>query len=200
MRRPAPRFLYDFNSPYAYLAASRVDKVLPVPPEWHPIAFAFVLRALARDPWSFDPEQRTAGVAECERRAIEYGLPAMRWPPGWPVESYSLLPLRAALAADEQGKLREFSHAAYARNFVEGTGLKQPEDVAAAAQAAGLDGEAILARAGSEEIKHRLQESTEAAIALGVHGVPTVELGDELFWGDDQLPAAAAAARAEAMS
>jgi 2-hydroxychromene-2-carboxylate isomerase len=194
VRRPAPRFLYDFNSPYAYLAAARVDRVLPVAPHWQPIAFAFVLRALKREPWSLDPDRRSAGVQECERRARDYGLPAMRWPPGWPVQSYSLLPLRAALAAEEQGRLREFSHAAFARNFVEGEGLRGPEDILSVASRAGLDGEAVLARAGAEEIKRRLQQATEAAIALGVYGVPTVEVGDELFWGDDRLPAAAAAA------
>jgi 2-hydroxychromene-2-carboxylate isomerase len=194
VRRPAPRFLYDFNSPYAYLAASRVDHVLPVTPDWQPIAFAFVLRARARAPWSFDPVHRVAGVAECERRAREYGLPPMRWPPGWPVESYSLLPLRAALAAGEQGRLREFSRVAFERAFVGGEGLGRPEDVAAVAARTGLDGKAVLARAGSDEIKHRLQEATEAAIALGVVGVPTVELGDQLFWGDDRLDGAAAAA------
>jgi 2-hydroxychromene-2-carboxylate isomerase len=186
-------FLYDFNSPYAYLAASRVDDVLPVLPEWQPIAFAFVLRARDREPWSFDPAQRAKGVAECEQRAREYGLPPLRWPPGWPVKSYSLLPLRAALAAEEEGLLREFSRAAFARNFVEGRGLG-PEDVAAVATSVGLEHEAVLARAASEETKRRLQESTEAAIALGVTGVPTVELGDQLFWGDDRLCAAAAAA------
>jgi 2-hydroxychromene-2-carboxylate isomerase len=194
VRRPAPRFLYDFNSPYAYLAASRVDDVLPVPPEWQPIAFAFVLRARGRDPWSLHPEQRAVGVAECERRARGYGLAPMRWPPGWPVKSYSLLPLRAALAAEEEGLLRQFSRAAFARNFVDGGGLGRPEDVAAVAASVGLDGQAVLARAAAEEIKRRLQESTEAAIALGVTGVPTVELGDQLFWGDDRLSAAAAAA------
>jgi 2-hydroxychromene-2-carboxylate isomerase len=41
-----------------------------------------------------------------------------------------------------------------------------------------------------------LQERTEAAIALGVPGVPTVAVGDELFWGDDRLADAAAAAAA----
>ena len=194
MRRPAPRFLYDFNSPYAYLASSRVDRVLPVTPEWHPIAFAFVLRALARDPWSVDPVQRVAGVAECERRAREYDLPPMRWPPGWPVQSYSLLPLRAALVAEEEGRLREFSRAAFARNFVEGEGLRRPQDVVAVAAVARLDGDAVLRRAGSDGVKRRLQEATEAAIALGVYGVPTVELGDQLFCGDDRLAAAAAAA------
>ena len=192
MRQPPPRFLFDFNSPYAYLASARIPRVLPVAPDWEPIAFAFVLRAQAREPWSFDPEQRAAGVAECERRASAYGLPPLRLPPGWPVESYSLLPLRAALAAAEQGCLREFSQAAFARNFVTGQGLRRPEDVGSVARATGLDEGRLLARAGEPEVKQRLQEATEAAIALGVYGVPTVVVGDRLFWGDDRLPEAAA--------
>ncbi len=29
-----PVFYYDVSSPYAYLAAARVDEILPVRPEW----------------------------------------------------------------------------------------------------------------------------------------------------------------------
>jgi 2-hydroxychromene-2-carboxylate isomerase len=42
------------------------------------------------------------------------------------------------------------------------------------------------------EIKRMLREATETAHALGVFGVPTVAIGDELFWGDDRLEDAAA--------
>ena len=35
--------------------------------------------------------------------------------------------------------------------------------------------------------------ATDAAIARGVTGVPTVAVGDALFWGDDRLEDAAAA-------
>src|SRR6476661_2507563 len=98
----APVFRYDFNSPYAYLAASRVDDVLGPGVVWQPIAFAFVLAAQQRTPWSFDREgERAAGMAECERRAEEYGLPSLTWPAGWPRESYSLAPPRVALVAQE---------------------------------------------------------------------------------------------------
>ena len=77
-----PLFLYDFNSPYAYLAAARIDEVFGPDVRWQPVAFAFILRAHDRRPWSFDPQQLPIGIAECERRAQAYGLPPMRWPPG----------------------------------------------------------------------------------------------------------------------
>jgi 2-hydroxychromene-2-carboxylate isomerase len=190
----APVFSYDFNSPYAYLAAARVDTVLPVAPRWEPIAFAFVLRAHDRTPWSMRSEaSRAAGLREIERRAGRYGLPPLRLPPGWPRDSYSLLPLRAAWVAEEHGRLREFSAAAFARNFAAGAGLRTLEDVLAAGRDAGLGEDDLREGVERPAVKQRLTAVTEAAIARGVAGVPTVTVGAELFWGDDRLEAAAAA-------
>lgn len=186
-----PVFLYDFNSPYAYLAASRVDDVLGGRgrvPRWQPIAFAFLLIARERTPWSFG-EQRNEGVAECERRAREYGLPPMTWPEGWPRDSYTLDPLRAAIFADSHGLLREYSGAAFARNFASGRGLLGDAAVEIAVELGLDEGETRAAMAGPA--KARLREATDAAIAAGAYGVPTVQVGDELFWGDDELEAAA---------
>jgi 2-hydroxychromene-2-carboxylate isomerase len=190
----APVFSYDFNSPYAYLAAARVDAVLPVAPRWEPIAFAFVLRAHDRTPWSMRSEaSRAEGLREIERRAGRYGLPPLRLPPGWPRDSYSLLPLRAAWVAEDHGRLREFSVAAFARNLATGAGLRTFADVLAAARDAGLGEDDLRKGVERPAVKQRLTAVTEAAIARGVVGVPTVTVGAELFWGDDRLEAAAAA-------
>ena len=48
-------------------------------------------------------------LAEVSQRAAERGLPPLNLPEGWPDETWSLAPLRAALFADEHGRLREFS-------------------------------------------------------------------------------------------
>ncbi|HEU4978384.1 MAG TPA: DsbA family protein [Solirubrobacteraceae bacterium] len=188
------RFLYDFNSPYAYLASARVDEVLGDGVRWEPISFGFLLRTTGRRPWSFT-EAREAGMRECERRAAEYGLPPIVWSEGWPVESYSLLPLRAAYVAQEHGRLREVSQALFAAFFARGEPLGDIEVVARAAEEAGVPADAVRAGVEREEIKARLRDATEAAIAQGVVGVPTVVAGDELFWGDDRLEDAAAIAQ-----
>jgi 2-hydroxychromene-2-carboxylate isomerase len=186
-----PTFYFDFNSPYAYLAAHRVDRMLAAPVRWQPIAFAFVIRALDRTPWSFT-DARPAGMRECEERAVRYGLAELRWPPGWPAESYALAPLRAALIAEEHGRLREFSLAAFAENFVHGTGVRQDGALERAAEIAGVDPAAIRDGIERPEIKQRLREATDGALAAGVQGVPTVLVDGETFWGDDRLEAAAA--------
>jgi 2-hydroxychromene-2-carboxylate isomerase len=187
-----PVFYYDFNSPFAYIAAHRVDDVLPARPRWQPIAFAFLLIAHQREPWSFDVENRGATMQDCERRAAALGLP-LSWPNGWPQQSYSLLPLRASVLAERAGVLREFSRAAFRRHFSEPEGVKEIGGVLAAAAEVGLDPDEVRAHVGADDVKQVVKDATDAAIELGVFGVPTVQVSDELFWGDDQLEEAAAA-------
>jgi 2-hydroxychromene-2-carboxylate isomerase len=187
-----PVFYYDFNSPYAYIAAHRVDDVLPVRPRWQPIAFAFLLTHHQRRPWSFHVETRVPQMRDCERRAGDLGLP-LRWPDGWPKESYALLPLRAAVLAEREGLLREFSRAAFRQHFSSPTGVRDLDGVLAASEAAGLDPAEVEAHVGDEDVKLEVKAATEAAIGLGMYGVPTVQVGDTLFWGDDRLEEAAAA-------
>ena len=192
-RGPEPVFYYDFNSPYAYLAATRVDRVVGSEVRWSPIAFAFLLSRRGRVPWSLVAETRGPGMRECEERARRYGLPTMRWPPGWPRESYSLAPLRAALVAAERGRLREFSLAAFERNFVSGEGLRDEADLAPIFDALGLEPQTLAERIGEPTVKERLRINTEEALAAGVVGVPTVVVGGQAFWGDDRLEDVAAA-------
>jgi len=59
---------------------------------------------------------------------------------------------------------------------------------------AGLDRAEADGAMRDPEIKATLRDATETAHALGVFGVPTVAVGDELFWGDDRLEDAAACA------
>lgn len=188
---PSPTFFYDFNSPYAYFAPERVDDLLPARPRWQPIAFGALVVAIGKVPWSLGPD-RERGMRECEGLARKRGLAPLLWPEGWPRASYSLLPLRASLVAEDCGRLREFSRAAYRRMFGDGVALNTLEVVLGVADEAGLDREAARAGVGRPEIKQRLRDATDAALAAGVTGVPSVLVGDRVFWGDDQLDAAAA--------
>ena len=192
-----PVFYYDLNSPYSWLAAERVHEVLPEPPVWQPIAFAFILRHDDRTPWSLSPE-REPGMAEIERRAAERGLPELRWPEGWPRETYSIPAMRAATFAAEIGKAVAFSLAAFRQQFNAGRGMNETDNILLAAAACEIHPKALLQALERDAIKEKLKAATDEAIQRGVPGVPTVRVGDELFWGDDRLEEAAAAAAAAA--
>ena len=53
--------------------------------------------------------------------------------------------------------------------------------------AAGLDGEALIAATQDPAVKGELVANTEAAVARGVFGVPTFFVGKEMFFGKDRL-------------
>jgi 2-hydroxychromene-2-carboxylate isomerase len=186
-------FFYDFSSPYSYLAAARVDDVLPVRPMWRPIAFGVIVQRTGKVPWSF-AEDRRRDFEEIDRRAAERGLPPVRYPRGWPLQTYSLTPLRAAQLADDAGLLREVSRELFRAIFVDGQSLADLDTTLAAAERAGMDREEVRTGIERQDVKDRLRASTEEALARGVTGVPTVAVGDELFWGDDRLEAAVAIA------
>jgi 2-hydroxychromene-2-carboxylate isomerase len=188
-----PIFFYDFSSPYSYLAAHRVDELLPVRPRWQPILFGGLIVAIGKEPWSWDESPaRDARMRECEQRAAALGLP-LSWPRDWPKGTYSILVLRAALVAEELGRLREFSLAAYRHGLGLGRDLTELDVVLEVADEAGVERGAVAEGVRTPRIKDRLREVTDAARELGVTGVPTVAVGEELFWGDDRLEDAAAA-------
>jgi 2-hydroxychromene-2-carboxylate isomerase len=183
-------FYFDLGSPFAYLAAERIDDVLGTDVLWQPVSLGAIFKATGRSSWALgDPERREAGIEEVERRALSYGLPPLRWPDPWP--SNYLFAMRAATYAFREGRGRELTLCAFRDSFARGRDLGVPGHVLSAAAGAGLDPAVVAAGAADPEVKLELRTATDAALARGVHGVPTIALGDELFWGDDHLDEAA---------
>lgn len=188
-------FYFDLGSPYAYLACERIGGLLAEPVRWQPVLLGGLFKLTGRSSWALgDHERRQAGMADVERRALDYGLPAVRWPDPWPTNY--LAAMRAATYAFEAGRGHEFVRAAFRAAFRHGVDLSVPDGVLAAGRAAGIDEHELLAGIEDAHIKQTLREATDAAYRAGVIGVPTVATGDELFWGDDRLDHAAAHLRA----
>jgi 2-hydroxychromene-2-carboxylate isomerase len=181
-------FFYDLGSPYAWLAAERVHAVLGPDVEWVPVLLGGIFHATGRSSWARTPA-RAAGIAEIEARAAARGLPPLRWPDPWPNDGLQVM--RAATWAHRQGRGREFALAAFRVHFTEGVPLSEPEGIARSAERAGVDPRATRAATNDPDIKLALRAATDNALAAGVLGVPTVLAAGALFWGDDQLEAAA---------
>jgi 2-hydroxychromene-2-carboxylate isomerase len=189
-------FFYDFSSPYSYLAAERISGLFAEAeleqPEWIPISFGHVLKQSGRRPWSFK-EDRSRDFAEIQRRADERGLPEVLYPEGWPIENHSITPARAATYAKESGRVVSFSLAMFRQVFAAGRDLDE-DTVLLAGAACELHPNAVTKALGTASVKDRLKAATAEAIELGVGGIPTVTVGDQLFWGDDKLEEAVQAA------
>jgi 2-hydroxychromene-2-carboxylate isomerase len=184
-------FYFDLGSPFAYLAAERLDELLPEPIVWQPVLLGGLFKLNGRSSWALgDAGGREAGIAEVQRRAQEYGLPPLRWPDPWP--SDYLFAMRLATFAFQVGRGRELTTRAFRAAFQEGLDLSIPERVLDVAADVGLDREAAAAATSDPTVKATLRAATDAAHARGVIGVPTLAIADELFWGDDRLADAAA--------
>jgi 2-hydroxychromene-2-carboxylate isomerase len=190
-----PIFYYDLGSPFAYLAAERIQRVLPVVPVWQPILLGGIWRQTGGRSWA-TTDKREEGMAEVERRAAEYGLMPVRWPDGWP--NNTLTAMRAATFAQQTGRAVAFSLAAFRQAFAAGRDLSDVDNVLIAAAACELHPNAVLKGIAMRSTKDRLRYATRKAFERGVRGVPTVAVGDELFWGDDRLEEAAASLAGEA--
>jgi 2-hydroxychromene-2-carboxylate isomerase len=192
---PELTFYFDLGSPFAYLTAERLDAVLPEPVLWQPVSLGALFKLNERSSWALaGAASRHAGMAEVERRAHGYGLESLSWPDPWP--SNYLYAMRAATYAFDAGRGRQFTTQAFRQAFVHGRDLALPEHVLRAAERAGLDPLAVDEATRDPRVKLELRAATDAAHARGVCGVPTLALGDRLFWGDDRLADAVAALEA----
>jgi 2-hydroxychromene-2-carboxylate isomerase len=187
-------FYFDLGSPFAYLTAERIAEVIPEPVTWQPVSLGALFKLTGRSSWAMGAaDQRQAGMAEVERRARQYGLPAMRWPDPWPTDY--LFAMRAATYAFQVGRGHEFTMQAFRHAFQHGNDLAVHEHVLQAATDVGLDAHTVTEAASDPEIKLALRTATDAAHTLGAFGVPTIAVAGELFWGDDRLEDAAALLR-----
>jgi len=188
-------FYFDLGSPYAYLTAERISGLFTEAgleqPEWQPILLGGLFRAFDRDSWANGPG-REEGMAEVERRAAAQGLAPIVWPEPWP--GNTLFAMRVATFAKQTGRTVSFALAGFRQAFAAGRDLSEPDNVLLAAAACELHPRALLKATETRTVKDALREATDEAAKRGVFGVPSLLVGDEVFWGDDRVEEAVSAA------
>ena len=190
-----PTFYLDLGSPYAYLAAERVNGLFVertgAVPEWQPVLLGGLFKRFGRGSWA-ETDHRAEGMAEVEQRASEQALQQIRWPEPWP--GNTLYAMRVATFAKQSGRTVAFALAAFRQAFAAGRDLGVPDNVLIAAAACELHPRAVEKAVSTQSVKDELIAATERAGDAGVRGVPSVVVGDEVFWGDDRLEDAVASA------
>ncbi len=189
-------FYFDLGSPYAYLTAERISGLFTdaelEQPEWQPVLLGGLFQHFGRESWANGPG-REEGIVEVERRARDLSLAPLVWPDPWP--GNMLFAMRVATFAKQTGRTVSFALAAFRQAFAAGRDLSAHDNVLIAAAACELHPNAVSKAAGTESVKNALREATDRAAEAGVIGVPSLGVGDEVFWGDDRLEEAVEAAR-----
>ncbi len=174
------QWFYDFVSPFSYLLIEQQDKWPGMPFVATPVVLGDLYRHWGTRS-SYDvPAKRIYMYRHALFRAEQLGIP-FRMPPAHPFDTSKSLRLAVAAKAD-------FACVRDIFRFIwrDGRDPSTTQGFLALCKHIGLpDGPALIE---SEETKAQLRRNTDDAIALGVFGVPTFRLNEQLFWGEDALP------------
>jgi 2-hydroxychromene-2-carboxylate isomerase len=194
-------FYFDFTSPYAYLAAARIDTLAARhgrEVRWHPVLLAALSEATGNKLAPFIPSKWNYVQKDLARAARRLELP-FQLPPAFP--QLWLNPPRAMLWIQQHhgdDVARAFARSCFKSAFGHGINIGSIDVVADLAARVGVDADGLREGVNSPAIKEGLKTGIEAALANGVFGVPYVVVDGEAFWGGDRLDCVEEALRAGA--
>jgi 2-hydroxychromene-2-carboxylate isomerase len=182
------RFYLDYISHNAWIAWTQIHalagkyqcSVTPVP-----VLFAGLLQAHGQlGPAEVPPKVRWM-LRNTLRKAVQLNIP-LNPPASHPFNP--LLALRVSSLEMDAATRQQLVDSLFRATWAEGLDVTNPAVVARIAAESGLAGRDVLAEAAEPAAKDRVRKQTDEAIRLGVFGVPTMQVGDELFWGYDDFP------------
>ena len=175
---------FDFVSPFSYLQCEQLpalERTIRV--RYRPVLFAALLKAHGHKGPAEIPAKRRFTYRFVIWQAKRLGVP-LKFPAMHPFNPLPLLRLAIVADCDPEAVRRIF-------RFVwrDGRLGDLPIEWAELMAELGLpEGEAKI---GTPEVKEALRRNTDEAVARGVFGVPTLAIGEELFWGADATAMAA---------
>ena len=192
MSPTAPQFMFDFGSPNAFLsheAIPAIEKRTGVKFEYVPILLGGIFKATNNK----SPAESLAGIKnkrefhalETERFIKRFHVRPYTWNPFFPVNTLNLM--RAAVAAQLDGVFEKYADAAFHHMWVEPKKMDDPDVAMKALTASGIDAAKLFARAQAPDVKAKLIENTQSAVERGAFGSPTFFVGNEMFFGKEQL-------------
>ncbi|MFF1275902.1 2-hydroxychromene-2-carboxylate isomerase [Streptomyces marokkonensis] len=193
--RRRPRWYFSLRSPYSWFA---YRDLMSTHPE--------VLDAIDWLPF-WEPDEETArllaeeGVTlpivamsraknfyilqDTRRLATERGLTDISWPidrePCWEVAHL------AWIAADDEGRGKDFVAAAYQARWQDGKNISDPEVIAGIARELGLDARRLSTAAQDPDLRKRGAALLAESAHDGLFGVPFFIHGRDKFWGVDRV-------------
>jgi 2-hydroxychromene-2-carboxylate isomerase len=184
-------FWFDFSSPYGYLLSERIDAVAARhgrKVRWHPILLGVVFKATGSAPLTLqNPAKAAYSLLDFERSARFMGIP-YRHPTRFPLATQNAARAYYWLHSQDCALARRFAHAAFRALYVDDRDIAVPDVVLEIAANLGVDRSSLEAALQSQEIKGRLKDEVDKALAIGVFGSPHVMIDGEPFFGADRLP------------
>ncbi|MBX9635363.1 MAG: 2-hydroxychromene-2-carboxylate isomerase [Magnetospirillum sp.] len=182
-------FYFDFSSPYAYFASTRLDALAQRfgrSCRWRPMLLTPAFNASGNVRLIDQPMKGAYSRHDWDRVARLMEVP-YRFPEPFPVGTVAAARAYWWQESCDPIRAKALGHALFRGYFAEGRDISQRDVVAAIGAEQGIDPAALLAAVDDPVWKAKLRDETEGAIASGVFGAPFIVVDGEAFWGVDRL-------------
>ncbi|RME65117.1 MAG: 2-hydroxychromene-2-carboxylate isomerase [Alphaproteobacteria bacterium] len=175
------KLFFNFRSPYCYLASKSMFSIVD---EFH-VTWAW--RPLGGWAGRSDPERAQKKLPltrqDVQRWCRRLGIPFN--PP--PKDTDPTRAGAGSLYAAERGLLRPYVVEMMRTEWAEGRNIGEVDAILAVGAKIGLDADGLAAALDDPARRARLDDIAAEAQALGVIGVPSFVIGDQIFWGNDRI-------------
>lgn len=178
-------FFFDFISPWAYLASTRVEPLAAdcgTTVRWIPVELERVKTLTERETVPYTPVFMQYVTRDVMRWAERYGVRV-----SMPVVVPTTPLLHGFFFAEAAGTVPAYVHRVFQSRWGRGKDLSDETVLRSIATDCGLNVQAFISATTAEPNAVKLEANCRAAAERGVFGVPTCAVGDEIFWGNDRL-------------
>lgn len=182
-------FFFDLGSPAAYLAYKRLPAICEAAEatlHWRPMLLGGVFQATGNQSPVNIPAKGRYLFADLQRFARRHDIP-FRQNPHFPINTLTLMRIATGLQLREPQRFGPYVDAVFRAIWADALDVNDPAVVAGVLRQAGFDADALMALAGDAQVKQRLKDDTQEAVARGVFGAPTFFVDGEMYWGQDRL-------------
>jgi 2-hydroxychromene-2-carboxylate isomerase len=187
--RKTVEFLFDVGSPTAYLAWTQLPTICTETGATlvcTPMLLGGVFQATGNVSPAAVPAKGSYMTADLMRFAQRYGVPFAH-NPFFPINTLVLMRGAVGVQLRMPERFDAYLKAVFSALWVEQKNLNDPAVLMATLAAAGFEPAAMQALVAETAVKDTLRANTEAAVARGVFGAPTMFVGDTMYFGQDRL-------------
>ena len=175
------KVFFNFRSPYCYIASKTMFRI------FDDYKANLVWKPLGGWTGRSSPDRakvkRPITRQDVRRITAKMGIPMN--PP--PVTTEPTKAGAASLYAEAEGLLRPYIVEMMRAEWAEGLDIGEPEVIVAVGEKIGLDKNSLLSAIDSEQYLAQMEANWAEAQELGVIGVPSFAIGEEVFWGSDRI-------------
>lgn len=182
-------FYFDVGSPTSYLAYTQLHKICDETGStliFRPMLLGGVFKATGNASPNEVPAKARYSVSDLERFAKRYNAPLV-FNPYFPINTLNLMRAIVAVQRLQPERFIEFLELTFKAMWIDARNLNDPGVLSTTLEEGGFDPAQVFGWVNDPQVKETLKAETEAAVARGIFGAPSMFVGDDLFFGQDRV-------------